>query len=370
MEIYKPMSFDKAIAFITLFLLAVGFIMVFSTTAVAAGEKYNQRLYFLLQQVIGAGAGLVVIGVILSIRKPFYQNPFLVYALLTLSIFLLALCFVMPSLARVNRWIMFSGIRFQPSELAKISLVLFLAHYLDRKRDRMHEWRTLVFPVFIVTLCTLLILKEPDFGTAILVFFICSLMLYLGGVRLLHLGVLGLVAAIFFAFFLFQASYRIERITGFMAPDRDPLGHSYQPIQSKLAVGSGGLFGVSLGESTQKLDFLPSAHTDYIYAILGEEFGLLGSLTILLVFFIFLWRGLAISSRAPTAASQLVALGLTLAMGVQALLNISVVLGLGPSKGVPLPLVSFGRSSLICNLAAIGIILNISQRKGNNTKKI
>jgi cell division protein FtsW len=370
MEFFKPMSFDKAIAFITLFLLAVGFIMVFSTTAVAARQKYNQPLYFLIQQIIGAAAGLALVIVILSIRKAFYQNPFLVYGLLILSIFLLALCFVMPTLARVNRWVMFSGIRFQPSELAKISLILFLAHYLDKKRDRLHEWPTLIFPVFIVTLCTLLIMKEPDFGTALLIFFICTLMFYLGGVRLLHLGILGLAASIFFAFFLFQASYRIERITGFMSPDKDPLGHSYQPNQSKLAVGSGGLLGVSLGESTQKLDFLPSAHTDYIYAILGEEFGLLGTLTILVVFFIFLWRGLAISSRAPTPASQLAALGLTLVIGVQALLNITVVLGLGPAKGVPLPLVSFGRSSLICNMAAIGIILNISQRKGHDRKKI
>jgi cell division protein FtsW len=370
MDIYKPWSFDKALAFITLFLLAVGFIMVFSTTAVPAGEKYHQSLYFLIQQIIGAGAGLVLVAFILSIRKPFYQNAFLVYGLLALSIFLLALCFVMPPIARVNRWVVFSGTRFQPSELAKISLVLFLAHYLEKKRGRLHEWQTLIFPVFIAALCTLLILKEPDFGTAVLIFFVCVLMLYLGGAKLLHLGILGVAAAIFFVFFLFQASYRIERITGFMSPEKDPLGRSYQPLQSKLAVGNGGLVGVSLGFSTQKLYFLPSAHTDFIYAILGEEFGLLGTLTILFFFFVFLWRGLAISSRAPTPASQLAAIGLTLVIAVQALLNISVVLGLGPAKGVPLPLISFGRSSLICNLAAIGIILNISQRKGSERKKI
>jgi cell division protein FtsW len=370
MEIFKPLSFDKVLAFITLFLLTVGFIMVFSSSAILAEEKYHQSLYFLIQQAIGAGAGIMLIAIILSIRRPFYQNPFLVYGFLLFSLFLLALCFVMPDVARTNRWVILFGIRFQPSELAKISLVLFLAYYLERKRDRLHEWRILIFPVFIIALFTLLILREPDYGTALLVFFICALMLYLGGVKLRYLGILGIAAASLFAFFLFQASYRLERITGFMSPDKDPLGKAFQVNQSKLAVGSGGLLGVSLGESTQKLYFLPCAHTDFIYAILGEEFGLLGTLAILFVFFIFLWRGLAISSRAPTPASQLAAIGLTLMIGFQALLNISVVLGMGPAKGVPLPLVSFGRSSLICNLAAIGIILHISQRKGNERKNI
>jgi cell division protein FtsW len=149
-----------------------------------------------------------------------------------------------------------------------------------------------------------------------------------------------------------------------MSPEKDPLGKSFQPIQSKLAVGSGGLLGVSLGESTQKLYFLPNAHTDFIYAILGEEFGLIGTLTILMLYFLFLWRGFAVSTRAPSPAAQLAGTGLTLMVGAQALLNIAIVLGLGPAKGIPLPLISFGRSSLICSLAAIGIILNISQRRG------
>jgi cell division protein FtsW len=369
MEIFKPLSFDKALAFITLFLLAAGFIMVFSTTAVLANEKYHQSLHFLVQQIIGAAAGIALIVIILSVRKAFYQNPFLIYGLVVVSLFLLALCFVMPSMARVNRWVTLFGIRFQPSELAKISLILFLAYYLERKRNKLHEWRTLLFPLAVIALFILLILKEPDYGTALLLFFICALMLYLGGVKLHHLGFLGLAAAIFFALLLFQASYRIDRIAGFMSPEKDPQGRSYQPIQSKLAVGSGGLLGVSLGFSTQKLYFLPYAHTDFIYAILGEEFGILGTVTILFFFFLFLWRGFAVSSRAPTLAGQLVAVGLTLMISVQAVVNISVVLGMLPPKGIPLPLISFGRSSLICNLAAVGIILNISQRKGNGRKK-
>jgi cell division protein FtsW len=364
MEIFKPRSFDKALFVITVTLLAVGFIMVFSSSANLASEKYHQSLHFFIQQIIGAVAGVALIAFLLSVRKPFYQNAYIVYGLLALSVFLLAACFVMPSVARVNRWISLFGVRFQPSELAKVSLVIYLAYFLEQKRHRLHEWRILVPPLAIMGLVTLLILKEPDFGTAILIFAICGLMLYLGGVKLRYLAALGAVSVAVFAVYLFSASYRVERVASFMSPDKDIQGKGFQPYQSKLAVGSGGLLGVSLGESKQKLYFLPYAHTDFIFAILGEEFGLLGTFTILVLFLAFLWRGLVIGSRAPTPAAQLLAVGLTLVVFVQALLNITVVLGLGPAKGVPLPLISFGRSSMVCTLAAIGIILNISQRKG------
>jgi len=368
MEIFKPRGFDKGLFIITVFLLAVGFIMVFSSSANLATEKYHQSLHFFIQQIIGAAAGSVLLAFLLTVRKPFYQNAYIVYGLLALSVFLLAACFVMPSVARVNRWVSLFGIRFQPSELAKVSLVLYLAYFLEKKRHRLHEWRVLAPPIAIVGLVTLLILKEPDYGTALLIFAICGLMLYLGGVKLRYLSILGVAAVAVFAFYLFSASYRVERIASFMSPDKDIRGKGFQPYQSKLAVGSGGLLGVSLGESKQKLYFLPYAHTDFIYAILGEEFGLLGTLTILGLFLAFLWRGLVVGSRAPTPAAQLLAVGLTLVICVQALLNITVVLGMGPAKGVPLPLISFGRSSLVCTLATIGIILNISQRKGAESR--
>jgi cell division protein FtsW len=364
MEIFRSYGFDKALFVITVILLAVGFIMVFSSSANLASEKYDQYLHFFIQQIIGAAVGMALVLFILTIRKPFFQNTAIVYALLVLSVSLLAACFVMPSIARVNRWIILFGIRFQPSELAKISLVLFLAQFLERKKDRLDEWRVLIFPIAIMALVTLLIIKEPDYGTALLIFASGSLMLYLGGVKLRNLAILGAVAGVVFAVYLFSANYRVERITSFMSPDKDIMGKGFQPYQSKLAVGSGGLLGVSLGESRQKLYFLPYAHTDFIYAILGEEFGLLGTVTILLLFLAFLWRGLVIGARAPTPAGQLAAVGLTVIICAQALLNITVVLGMGPAKGVPLPLISFGRSSLVCTLVAVGIILNISQRKG------
>jgi cell division protein FtsW len=364
MEIFRPYAFDKALLIITIILLVVGFIMVYSSTANLATEKYHQSFHFLIQQIIGAAAGIFLGVLLLSMRKPFYQNAYIAYGLLGFSVLLLAACFVMPSVARVNRWISLFGIRFQPSELVKVSLIIYLAYYLDQKKHRLHEWRVLVQPLGMIGLVTILILKEPDYGTALLLFAICGLMLFIGGVKLRYLTVLGLVAGAVFTVYLFSANYRVDRITSFISPEKDLLGKGFQPYQSKLAVGSGGLLGVSLGESKQKLYFLPYAHTDFIFAILGEEFGLWGTLTILGLFLAFLWRGLVIASRAPTPAAQLLAVGLTLVVCVQALLNITVVLGMGPAKGVPLPLISFGRSSLICTLAAVGMILNISQRKG------
>lgn len=363
MEGFRPAGFDKVLTAAVVILIAVGFIMVFSSSAVMSGEKYHQPMHFLIQQLTGAAAGFILVFLCLSIRRPFYQNPVLVYALLGVTFLLLAACFAMPTVAKVNRWVILFGIRFQPSELAKIGLVLYLAHYLEKKRDRVHEAKTLILPASVMGGIALLIAREPDFGTALLICAIGGTMLYLGGARLVHLGVLGAGAAVFFGIYLFSASYRVERLSGFVSTQKDILGRDFQAYQAKLAVGSGGLLGVSLGESTQKLDFLPYAHTDFIYAILGEEFGLVGTLTILALFLIILWRGLTIASRAPTVSAQLTALGLTLVITWQALLNVTVVLGLGPAKGVPLPFVSFGRSSLVCSLAAVGLLLSVSKRR-------
>ena len=363
MKAFKPAGFDKALSAAAFILLGVGFIMVFSSSAVMSGERYHQPMHFLIQQITGAVAGLILVFFFLSVRRPLFQSPVVVYGLLALTVALLTACFVMPTIARVNRWVILFGIRFQPSELAKLSLVLYLAHYLEKKKDRIHEWKTLILPVAVMGGIALLILKEPDFGTALLISAIGGLMLYLGGARLLHLGALGALAGAVFAFYLFSASYRLNRITGFVSTQKDILGRDFQAHQAKLAIGSGGLLGVSLGESTQKLDFLPYAHTDFIYAILGEEFGLVGTLTILVLFLVILWRGLTIAARAPTTSARLTALGLTLVITLQALLNITVVLGLGPAKGVPLPFVSFGRSSLVCSLAAVGIMLGISKQR-------
>ncbi|HEA64839.1 MAG TPA: cell division protein FtsW, partial [Candidatus Aminicenantes bacterium] len=354
MEIFRPYGFDKPLFFTTLIMIALGLIMVYSSSAILASEKHENSFHFFINQSIAAGIGIIIIFLMMPIRKPFFQNFYFVHGLLILSFSLLVLCLLMPALANTNRWIQFFGLRFQPSELAKISLILFFASYFNRKKEKLNEFQTLIFPLTVLFLFILLIIKEPDYGTALLIFIICTIMLFIAGVKFKHLCYLGVLFLGLFAFYLFQASYRIDRVFTFLSPAKDPQGAGFQSIQSKLAVGSGGFFGVSIGESTQKLFFLPCAHTDYIYAILGEEIGFLGAMFTLLLFFVFFWRGLVISQRAPNFFSQIVAAGLTMAIFSQALLNISIVLGLGPPTGIPLPLISFGRSSLICTLFSIG----------------
>ncbi len=366
MEIFRPYGFDKPLFFTTLIMIAMGLIMVYSSSAILASEKHENSFHFFINQSIAAGIGIVLIFLMMPIRKPFFQNFYFVHGLLIFSFALLVLCLLMPALANTNRWIQFFGLRFQPSELAKISLILFFASYFNRKKEKLNEFQTLLFPLTVLFLFILLIIKEPDYGTALLIFIICTIMLFIGGVKFKHLCYLGIMFLGLFAFYLFQASYRIDRVFTFLSPTKDPQGAGFQSIQSKLAVGSGGFFGVSIGESTQKLFFLPCAHTDYIFAILGEELGFIGAIFTLLLFFVFFWRGLVISQRAPNFFSQIVAAGLTMAIFSQALLNISIVLGLGPPTGIPLPLISFGRSSLICTLFSIGILLNISQRRGTS----
>jgi cell division protein FtsW len=368
-EIYRPHSFDKPLLFITLLLLAIGLIMVLSTTAIRAGEIYHQPFYFFLNQAIGAILGLIFLFIIISQRSPFYQNPLFIFGLLLLSFLLLGLCLLMPAFRHTHRWVYFFGLRFQPSELAKFSLIFFLAYYLSKRPDRLGNIKTFLIPLVTIGVFVLLIIREPDYGTAFFIFLLAVIILFIGGIPLTHLIGLGLCLMPLFVLFLVKVDYRLNRIIALLFPGEDPLGKGFQLIQSKLAIGAGGILGVSLGESVQKLYFLPCAHTDFIYAIIGEELGLIGTLSILGLFILFLWRGIIISLKAPNNYSQLLAAGISLAIFFQAVMNISIVLGLIPPTGLPLPFISFGRSSLVVNLMATGILLHISQRRSGDRKQ-
>ncbi len=365
MSVRRRLSFDGYLLAATLVLVVLGVFFVFSASSFMAREKYNQSFHFMIQQILGAAAGLALIVFLLSVKKSFFLQPGFVYGLLGLTLLLLALCLAMPDVARTNRWIVLPGLRFQPSELAKISLILFLATYAEAKKDTLNELKTLAVPVAVLAATIVLVLLEPDFGTAVLLTALAAMILFIGGVRLRYLGAAGLVALALFGFYLVKADYRVQRIQGFLSADKDVLGSGYQVQQSKLALGSGGLVGSGLGQSTQKLNFLPFAHTDFIFAILGEEIGLLGTLLTLLLYLFFLWRGVKIALEAPSPAYKMIAAGITLAIVAQALMNMSIVLGLGPAKGTPLPLLSYGRSSLMCTLAAVGLLLHISQKRGD-----
>ncbi len=357
-------GFDKTLFFTALILVVVGVIMVFSASGVLAGNRYHQSLYFLIQQAAGAAVGLVLALIVMSLRRPIFLSPTIVYGFLAVTVFLLAYCYAMPAVRNANRWVVIAGLRFQPSELAKISLVLFLAHFCERRRDRLGNLRTLIIPLVVSAALILLILFEPDRSTAFVMAVLAGVMLFLGGVRLRHLAVLAVAGAIFFGLQIARPGYSKDRLNEFLSAEKDLLGGSYQYHQAKLAVGSGGLLGVSLGQSTQKL-YLPEAHTDFIFAILGEETGLVGGLVTLGLYLVFMWRGLLISLRTPDPAQKMVAAGLTTLIAFQAFVNITMVLGFGPVSGVPLPFISFGRSSLLSSLVAVGILLNISRRKGD-----
>jgi len=365
MRLRRRFRFDGLLLAATIALLVIGIFFVLEASSFLAREKYNQSFHFMVQQVLGALAGLALVALLVSVKKPFFLRPAFVYGLLAATIFLLALCLVMPSVARTNRWLVLLGMRFQPSELAKISLILFLATYAEARKDTINEMRTLAVPLAVLTVTVVLILVEPDFGTAVLVAGLSAMILFLGGVKLRYIAAAGLLATALFGFYLIQADYRVKRIQGFFAAEKDVLGSGYQVDQSKLALGSGGIIGQGIGQSTQRLNFLPFPHTDFIFAILGEETGLVGTLLVLGLYLLVLWRGVRIALAAPSPTYKMIAAGLTLAIVAQALMNMSIVLGMGPAKGTPLPLLSYGRSSLICTLAAVGLLLHISQKRGD-----
>lgn len=360
----KRPAFDVPLLVATLLLVGLGVFFVFSASSFMASERYGRAFHFMAQQVLGAVVGIGLIVFLVSVRKAFFLQPPFVLGLLGLTVALLILCLAMPTVARTNRWIVLMGMRFQPSELAKISLVLFLATFVESRKDRLNEFKTLAVPGTVLIVTVVLVLLEPDFGTAVLLAALAAMLLFIGGVKLRYLAAAGAVAAVLFGVYLFRAEYRVERLQGFISGQKDVLGSGYQVEQSRLALGSGGLVGAGPGQSSQKLNFLPFAHTDFIFAIVGEEFGLLGTFFTLGLFLFVLWRGVKIAMAAPNPASRMIAAGLTLTIVAQALMNMSIVLGLGPAKGTPLPLISFGRSSLVCTLAAIGILLHISQKKG------
>ena len=366
MEIFRKFGFDKPLFFVIMAILCYGLVMVFSSSVILANEKYQEPFFFFISQLIGVMLGIVLAFLILTVKFPFYQNKYFIIGLLILSISLLTLCLLLPSLGSTKRWLYLFGFRFQPSELAKLSLILFFAYYLDRKQNNLKEIKTLLVQLGILFLFIFLISEDPDHSTGLIICIISIVLLFIGGVKCNFFLLTGVASLTFIAFSLIKSTYALTRIFTFISPERDPLGSGFQALQSKLAVGSGGIFGVSLGESTQKLFFLPCAHTDYIYAIIGEELGILGTISVLLLFGLFFWRGLLVSWKAPNTFSRLAAAGITFSIFFQAMLNISIVLGLGPPTGLPLPLFSYGRSSLTMTIFSIAILLHISQRKRND----
>ena len=259
---------------------------------------------------------------------------------------------------------MLPGFAFQPAEMAKLAIVLYLAHSMARKADKIKTFSLGVLPHLIVGAGILgALLLEPDFGTALILAALLYLMLFVGGVRLSHLLVTGLMALPLLVYVMLTAEYRLRRLLTFMDPWREASSSGFQVVQSLIAFGSGQLWGRGLGESRQKLFYLPEAHTDFVFSVVGEELGLLGALVVLVLFGIIIARGLRLTAKIEEPFEQYLAFGLTVLLGLQALIHMGVVMGLMPTKGLVLPFISYGGSAMVINLMEAGILLGLSRRR-------
>lgn len=347
-------------------LLAIGTVMVFSASASEALERFQNPYHFFELQLMWAGLGLAAMW--FFSRFDYWRWPRLALPLFGLACVGLVAVMVPHVGLDINgarRWIKLGPLVVQPSELGKLALVLLFAWLFARHQDRLGDfWRGVVPHLGLAAVPLLLVLAEPDLGTTVAMGGTFLVMLFAAGVRKRHLAGLGLVALPALVWAIFAESYRRQRIFAFLDPWKDPLGAGFHTIQALLALGSGGLFGVGLGHSLQAFGYLPEDYTDFIFAILGEELGLLGTLTVIVLFMVVAWRGYRLAMRAPDTFSGLLALGLTTMIVLQAAINIGVVTATLPVTGITLPFISYGGSSLVLSLASVGVLLNISRHTG------
>jgi cell division protein FtsW len=361
-ELIHHAGVDEGLLFCVLGLMIFGWVMVYSSSALYAETHYHDQYYFLKRQVLWSLIGLAFFMVAANIPFKFWQKNCHIIFLVTVVALVLVLG-IGPKISGARRWIRIGGFNFQPSELAKLSIILLAADYLDRRQSRLKNFKKGLLPILsMVGLVLALILKEPDLGTPVLMGAVFLALLILGGARWKHLTLMAVSAVPLIALAIFQVRYRLARLLAYLNPWSDAQGAGYQLVQSLMAMGSGGLFGRGLGESKIKIAHLPDAHTDFIFSVLGEELGLLGTLSCVALFFFLCFRGLRIARKAPTCFSMLVAAGISLTIGLQAVINMGVACGMFPTKGMPLPFVSFGGSSLVVMMLSVGILANVSRQ--------
>jgi cell division protein FtsW len=359
----RTLKSDKTLFLLTTLLVGASIVMVYSASSVQAANKFQTSYYFLAKQVVWAALGFVLMFGTMHVDYHDYRRPAVIWSLLGVTVVLLLAVFLGPRINGTQRWLSFRLFSLQPSELAKLSVIVFAAAILERRMHRIADLAYAVAPIAIVTFGFAgLVLLEPDFGTAVSIVLIAIAMLYASGLRYRHLlTAFFLIAPGAIALVVLKA-YRFKRVLAFLDPEGTKLSDGFQLYQSLIALGSGGLIGRGLGGSMQKLFYLPEAHTDFIFSIIGEELGLIGTTIVLGVFALLAWRGLRVALLAPDRFGSLLAVGITMMIAVQAMLNITVVTGLAPTKGLPLPFVSNGGSSLLINMVAMGVLLNISQQ--------
>src|SRR5512141_3360882 len=361
----RKLSSDKVLFVALVALSLFGCVMIYSASAVSAAQTNGNPYRYLIKQIVALAAGGLAAFAVYRADYRLFSRRWVGYAVYGVSLLLCVAALFRPPINSARRWLTLGPVTLQPSEILKIGLVLVLARLVTSKASgpAAQPERALPAALLLTGLAAGVVLLEPDLGTAASYVMLCGVVLWLAGVRarLFWIGLAGAPPAL--GALAFSASYRRARLLSFLNPDADPLGAGFQAIQSLIAVGAGGLYGNGLGASRQKLFFLPYPHTDFIFAIVGEELGFLGAVGVVLCFAVVAWRGFRAARRAPDAFGALVAAGATAMLVVQAAVNMSVVLALVPTKGIPLPFVSYGGSSLVASWIAAGLILNVSQHE-------
>jgi len=359
----KRVGVDKWLFGVVLLLVLFGLVMVFSASAVMAKAMYGSPYPFVMKQALWAVLGMIALTVLMRVDYRHYNNPKVVFPAVGLTLFFLLVVFAMHDSHATHRWIRFGGLfTFQPSEIAKPVLVLFLAYFLQTRMHRMDDWRgTILRAVTPPLLFIGLILKEPDLGTGLVCAAVTGLMLYLAGAQRKFFLIAGALAAPVLYFMLFFVKFRRARMMVYLNPDADPKGAGFHILQSLIAVGTGGIRGLGLMEGRQKLFYLPEPHTDFIFANICEELGLIGALCVVALFCVLGYRGLRAAFLSTDPFARFLAFGLTTAILVQAFFNMSVVVALLPTKGIPLPFISSGGTSVFITLASMGVLLNVTR---------
>lgn len=366
-ELRAPSSFDYVLIGVVLLLVGFGLLMVYSTTGILSQEKMGDSLFFAKRQCFSALLGVCAMLAAAHVPVRFIRrcSPYLfVFSLLLLLLPLI------PGIADraggASRWVKLGPVRFQPGEFVKLSMVLFMAGFFARHQDKITTFvNGLVKPFLLVSVVAALLLLQPDFGSTAVIVVVVLAMAFAAGVRFSHLILCSVIAGVCLGTLIFVSPYRMMRVVSFMSPFKDAAGRGYQLIQSLIAVGTGQISGVGLGSSQQKLFFLPAAHTDFIFAVIAEELGFVGAMVVIGAFIVLLWRGLLLARSVRHDTFMFcAAVGLTLLIVVPALLNVGVVIGLLPTKGMVLPLVGYGGSSLIMCMAVIGLLLSIRRETG------
>ncbi|HEY0162847.1 MAG TPA: putative lipid II flippase FtsW [Edaphobacter sp.] len=358
----KRVGVDKWLFGVVLLLVLFGLVTVFSASAVMAKATFGTPYYFVLRQSMWALSGMIALALLMQVDYRHYNNPRIVFTAVAVTMVLLVGVFAMRDSHNTHRWFRFGIASFQPSELAKPTVVLFLAYFLQTRLHKMEDWRGTVLRAALPPLVFVgLIMKEPDLGTALVCAGVTAMMLYLAGMQVKYLWMGALAASPIMYYMLFRVPWRRARMLAFVNPEADPRGTGFHILQSLIAVGTGGLHGLGLMEGRQKLFYLPEPQTDFIFANVCEELGLIGAILVIGLFVALGYRGLRAAYLSTDPFARFLAFGLTCTVLIQAFFNMSVVVALLPTKGITLPFISFGGTSLFVMLASMGVLLNVTR---------